>query len=381
MSEKNEDDAALAEDEAPAETGPRAEAGGRPETPPARPGAGIAWLALVVALAAFVAAGYSAFTDWREARTAERRSDPLPDLRSRIADTGEALARLEEALAGLESADARVASQLDLLRQDLDARVERLDSLPPRIATLESALASLQGISTGARNAWLLAEAEYYLQIANAQLQLANNPGLAALALRMADERVAQVGDPALTAVRGTIADEIAALDGLADVDVEGITLTLASLARVVDGLPLRPAADDAGAAGAAPDEDAGGLDRAWASVKGVAGSLVRHSRPGADALPLMTPEDEYFLRTNLTLQLQAARLALLQGEQSVFRQSLDDAGDWLGTYFDPASAQVASAAETIAEIRATAVSGAKPDISESLRLLRQFRTLTEPAQ
>jgi uroporphyrin-3 C-methyltransferase len=96
-----------------------------------------------------------------------------------------------------------------------------------------------------------------------------------------------------------------------------------------------------------------------------------------------MTPDAVYFLRTNLTLQLQAARLALLRSEQAVFQQSLDDAAAWLDLYFDTGSAQVASALQTITEIRGGLTVLSTPDISESLRLLRQFNSIAsaEPAQ
>ncbi len=83
-------------------------------------------------------------------------------------------------------------------------------------------------------------------------------------------------------------------------------------------------------------------------------------------------------LRTNLTLQLQTARLALLRGEKAVFEQSLDDATAWLNDYFDVDSAQVSSALQTIAEIRDGMFAVTPPDISQSLRLLRQYKVLAE---
>jgi uncharacterized protein HemX len=64
-----------------------------------------------------------------------------------------------------------------------------------------------------------------------------------------------------------------------------------------------------------------------------------------------------------------------------VFQQSLDDASAWLGLYYDTESAQVASALQTIAEIRDSLFAVTTPDISESLRLLRQYETLAESAQ
>jgi uroporphyrin-3 C-methyltransferase len=115
--------------------------------------------------------------------------------------------------------------------------------------------------------------------------------------------------------------------------------------------------------------------------VKNAMGSLVKHSKPGDTAIPLMTPDAGVFLRMNLKLQLQTARLALLRGEQAAFTQSLDDAARWLREYFDPARTPVRSALETITEIRDAAAPGVKPDISDSLRLLRQYRTLTGTEQ
>jgi uroporphyrin-3 C-methyltransferase len=197
----------------------------------------------------------------------------------------------------------------------------------------------------------------------------------------MADERIVQLSNPALTEVRRALADELTALEVMEKPDIEGVTLTLASLARVVDSLPLQKGTTAKTGADAEPDPEMSGLDRAWASVKGAASGLVRVSGPEEAATPLMTPEAAYFLRTNLTLQLQAARLALLRGEQAVFQQSLDDASTWLGLYYDTQSAQVASALQTIVEIRGAMFAVSTPDISESLRLLRQYETLAESAQ
>ena len=371
------------EPEAEAEAEPEPEPG--PEAAavaaPRRKGGGIAWLALLVSVVALAAVLYSVYQDWRAGEDMAASSSSLSDLQSRIVATNDSLNKLEASIAELETADSGTADQLDFLQRDVDNRLQMLDSLPPRMSSLESTLATLQGISTGARNTWLLAEAEYYMQIANAQLQLAGNPYLAAQALRMADERVVQLADPALTDVRRAVADELAALDGMEKPDIEGVTLTLSSLARVVASLPLREIAATDGADAEGVDPELSGVDRAWESVKGAVSGLVRITGPDEAAMPLLTPEAVYFLRTNLTLQLQSARLALLQGEQAVFEQSLDDAATWLEEYFDSESAQVSSALQTIAEIRGGMVAVAKPDISESLRLLRQFRTLGESAQ
>ncbi len=342
---------------------------------------GIAWLALFLALISAAGIGYMLFQDWRAGNAADESANSLAELRNRLASSSESLSSLDRGLAELAEADSRTSTELNALQADLENRIALLDSLPSRMSNLENSLSALQGVSTGARNTWLLAEAEYYMQIANAQLQLAGNPTLAALALGMADERIVQLADPALTGVRRALSNELAALEVMDKPDIEGITLTLSSLARVVDSLPLRQAASTGIDEGAAVDAELSGANRAWASVKGAVSGLVRVTPPNEAAAPLMTPDAVYFLRTNLTLQLQAARLALLRGEQAVFEQSLDDAAGWLDLYFDAESTQVRGAKATLAEIRSGLFAVASPDISESLRLLRQFKSIAESAQ
>jgi len=346
-----------------------------------RKSGGVAWLAVFLALISLASVAYMQVQEWRAQSDADQSASSLADLRSRLASSSESLSNLDRGLSELAAADAQAASELERLQGEVNQRIQLLDSLPSRVSNLENSLSALQGVSSGARDTWLLAEAGYYMQIANAQLQLAGNPHLAALALAMADERIVQLSNPALTDVRRALADELAALEVMEKPDIEGVTLTLASLARVVDSLPLQKGTTAGSNADAGLDPDMSGLDRAWASVKGAASGLVRVTGPEETATPLMTPEAAYFLRTNLALQLQAARLALLRGEQAVFQQSLDDASAWLGLYYDAESAQVASALQTIAEIRDSMIAVTTPDISESLRLLRQYETLAESAQ
>jgi uroporphyrin-3 C-methyltransferase len=340
----------------------------------------VAWLAFLLAVVALAAAGYTGWQSWRTAADTSA-DDRVARLESGLSSSASSMAELLEQVNALSRRDPGIDdTDLEALRADLEQRLRMLESLPTRMSTLESSIASLAGVSEGARDAWVLAEAEYYLQLANAQLQLANNPRLAALALRMADERIVQLADPGLTDVRRALADELAALDVMDKPDIEGATLTLASLARVVESLPL--AGGETGDEGDAEiDPELSGAGRAWASVKNAMSGLVRVTPPDRARLVQLSPDAEYFLRSNIALQLQAARLALLRGEQAIFEQTLDDTSALLTDYFDTDSTQVAGALETLAEVRSNVFTAEVPDISESLRLLRQFRTLSESAQ
>ena len=338
----------------------------------------IAWLAVMLSITATAAVGYTLFQDWR-ATDDVQVNNALARLESDLSQSRSTLAALQVEVGQLPRND--YGSDIDALQRNFDERLRLLDSLPARMSAIENSVAALAGISAGARETFLLAEAEYYLQIANAQLQLANNPQLASLALSMADERVIQLSNPALIDVRRALADELAALDVLVKPDIEGATLTLASLARVVKSLPLASATTSKKAALEELDAEASGVDRAWASMKDAMSGLIKVTPPDQDKLALLSPDAAYFLRNNIALQLQTARLALLRGEQAIFEQTLDDTSALLGEYFDGNSAQVISAQQTIAEIRDKVFTISMPDISKSLRLLRQFRTLSETTE
>jgi uroporphyrin-3 C-methyltransferase len=316
-------------------------------------GNGVAWLAVLLSIAALGAVGYLLFINWyaTDDNAAAETLARMEALDQRLNETNSNLAALESQSGPVTHPD--FGADIAAVRRDLEEQLRLQSSLPSRMTSIENSVAALAGISAGARETFLLAEAEYYLQIANAQLQLASNPHLAALALGMADERVTQISDPGLTAVRSAIADEITALELMKKPDIEGATLTLGSLARVAEYLPL-------------------------AGTKDAMSGLVKVTPPDQAQRALIAPDAEYFLRNNIALQLQSARLALLRGEQTIFEQTLDDTSALLNTYFDVDSEQVISAQQTISEIRNDVFTTSMPDISASLRMLRQFRTLRE---
>lgn len=347
-------------------------------TPHKKGGGFVAWLALVAAVLALAAIGVDFLRDRGAASDNREDGAAIAAVTSSVRAVQDSVASLQQNVTAMSDHLAASDSELASIERRFSDRLQQIEVLPGRVSTIEGAVSSLQGISTGARDAWLLAEAEYYMQIANAQLQLAGNPHLASLALSLADERILQLANPALTDVRRAIFNELRALDVMHKTDTEGITLTLASLAAVVDSLPFKHEIDLPEDDDTAIDPELTGTGRAIASLRSALDGIVSVRRTDENLKPLIAPEAQYFLRANLTLQLQAARLAMLRGEEAIFQQSLDDAAAWLSEYYDTESAPVNSALQTIADIRDNVFSVAIPDISESLRLLRQFNALAD---
>lgn len=351
--------------------------------------ASIAWLAFFLALAAAAGVGYLVVETLGEEDVAAEASASLEAIEGRLSEATERttesvddlaseLDELRSRLGELTGADSRVTTRIDTLERELEERADLFDTLPSRLAGVERSLAALQGVSLDLRNTYLIAEAEYYLQIANAQIELGRNPTLAARALEQADDRLQNLADPALTGVRREIADEIAALEAVETTDIEGVAITLASLSRVVDSLPLKPTSEEELAREQQQEATDGSAKRAWSAVRDAMSGLVRVTPPSAEDAPLLMPEAEPLIRSNLALQLQSARLALLRREQEIFEQSLDDAENWIEAYFETSSEPVSSALDTIVEARDSYLTATLPDISESLRLLREYASMVE---
>ncbi|MEJ2161606.1 MAG: uroporphyrinogen-III C-methyltransferase, partial [Chromatiales bacterium] len=266
--------------------------------------------------------------DALENQTSEQMPLELEDLIGRLdalenssADTEAAMQALAEQVTQAESAEGFDPALLD----DLNERIEQAEA---------AASAAPQPVAVPVNQDFALEEIESYLRVANRQLQLAGNFAAAETALGLADERLAQLDDPAFLGVRSEIADEIAALQRVQQPDLTGIALALSALSEQASGLALK--GHERVAPATAPDQtnaavgSQSGWDRFVASVQAALKGLVAVRRTDSAVEPLLPPDEVYFLYRNLELKLEVARLALLQRNQEVYRTSLRGVRSWI---------------------------------------------------
>lgn len=275
----------------------------------------------------------------------------------------------QQRLSSLEGADGRLQGRLGQVDESL-ARLQRRDT------ALEDAQANLFKQLGRDRSAWTLDEVDYLLVIANRRLQLEGDVRSALIALGEADARLKAQADPALLPVREAIASELQALRAMPEVDIEGLSLELASLAEHVATLPLpgdvpqqfkREAAQPEKKKVSNWRELPGAI---WNDIK----SLVSIRNTGVEAVPLRVPEQRYFLRQNLVLKLQSARLAALRQSEALYQASLAEALAWTGQYFHTEDAATQGFMEALSRLQGRILKPERPAIDGSLRTLRQVR-------
>jgi uroporphyrin-3 C-methyltransferase len=98
--------------------------------------------------------------------------------------------------------------------------------------------------------------------------------------------------------------------------------------------------------------------------------SLLRVGRIERPEAVLLSPDQTFFLRENLKLQLLNARLALLSRQVDTARNELATVSASLNRYFDPASRRVQAAATLVQQLQAQVRTSEPPRIDETLAAL-----------
>jgi uroporphyrin-III C-methyltransferase len=359
----------MAHDTAPTDPPPAAPP--VPAAVPSKPAAGhaLTLIALALALAALGLGGVL----WQRLDQAQQ------ELARRSTDSGR------------QATEARtLAAQAESLTQALQARLSVAEVRLSEVSLQRSQLDELMLSLSRSRDDSLVQDIESALRLAQQQTQLTGSVQPLIAALQAADQRIARAAQPRLNPVQRAIARDIERIQEASLLDIPALTGRLDELIRLVDELPLAnavgtvrsgPAAPDGPAAAPEPAEPEGasvaaaspeggnadvpkaasGAARAWQDVgawwqtwsvrvwSGLverSAQLVRVSRIDQPEAALLAPEQAFFLRENLKLQLLNARLALLARQIETARADVRTVELTLGRYFD----QEARATRTMRE-------------------------------
>lgn len=283
------------------------------------------------------------------------------------------MAALNQRLEALQQS----AAQKSTLDAESAGTQQALKVMGDRLDGFDETLTDLRRRTQEGRDAWIKAEAATLLLAAGEELQMRGDPALAIQALQQADDRLRLLQDPRLIAVRQEIARETSALRAVPQPDTAGMAVALASMAESAERLPLKRSAPDHYTPGGsvAPDALPPGTGL-WDRFKAASARLfadmftVRHHNVPVE--PLLAPREEFFLRRNLELRLDAARASLLERQDRAFQDSVHAARDWLAAYFDTQDASVKAAIQSLEGMQAKSIAPPLPDLSASLALLRQ---------
>ena len=288
-----------------------------------------------------------------------------------------------EAAQLLESQQQSVAALEKELREERTARQQQATALEQITNELQLRVNSqsnrLRELSTTTRSDWLLAEAEYLMRLANQRLVTERNTKNPVALLVTADQILRDLDDVDLFPVRKALADDITALKVAVNVDREGLFLQLDALTGQIVKLPLlqkNPAGEPEPLSEVAASEEEQSWQEKISDSFNVAlerlFQLVRVRQRENPVEPLLSPDEELFVRHNLRILLEQAQLSLLREEQAVYETSLKKAHNWLNQYFE-FNDNSSVLADQLQQLSEQQVVQGLPDISASLESLRTY--------
>jgi len=303
------------------------------------------------------------------------------DTRDQIADLQQDYARSLGDINGIINVDRAIVKDNQEALRETQVKLGLLENKLAESQNQQIALQNLYQELSRNSDEWTLVEVQQMLDIASQQLQLAGNVKAALIALQMADARLQRIDRPQFIPLRKIINKDIERLKAAPYVDTVAMSVRLDGLISKVDRLPLamnmRPHSQASGAK--VETAQSAWLKFAreiWQDIK----QMIRIQNTAEQEIPLLSPEQFFFLRENLKLRLLSARIALLLRDESSFKSDIHAAQEWVARYFDDSSDLTKDVLASLHQLQEKHVGIEIPDISASLEAARNFRLLRDKA-
>jgi uroporphyrin-3 C-methyltransferase len=332
----------------------------QPAAAPLRPSAngnGLAIIALLLAAAGLAAAGWGVWQVRTLTAGHQQQSRVIEGLATQTLTLEHNERQLSADLAQLPDATEledrhRLVAQLQGDQQRLSQRLE-----------------TVLGAS---RKDWRLAEAEHLLRLASLRLSALQDVTSAKALVQGADEILREQDDPQAFAAREQLTRSLASLQGTTQPDRTGLFLQLSALREQATQLtalaPEFQAAAEA-AQGTSPEGET--RWRQWWSK--ISGFFRVDFNPDDSIRPLLAGQSLNQVRLALSLALEQAQWAALNGQGKVYTQALDDARSILVAGFNRENGPTQAMIEQLTALKSQPVSVTTPDLDASLNAIQAY--------
>lgn len=280
-----------------------------PNKPIARPGYQVlrtGWMLILLAML-----GGLAYFTWQQQITIQAAEVTESQLIQLAEDLDRRLQNFEQSIDNVNDRDA--SSELMLNQQN-----SRIDNLSEELISLRL------GVSAGQNSVvWQLVEAISVLRLGQQYLQLNQDVAVALSLYRSSSSILNQIDDPAIERIRNMLAADIQILSRQQSVDIQGLYMRLSETAQQLTMASLRSVREPSVAF-----EERKTASEAQGFLARI-GILMRQyfTVRRLDAPEQMPFNDEQltFLRQNMQLQLEQAKLALLQLKPGIYQDSISN--------------------------------------------------------
>jgi uroporphyrin-III C-methyltransferase len=220
---------------------------------------------------------------------------------------------------------------------------------------------------------YALTEIEHLLIIASYNLQLDHNIATALAAMETAEVRLKGLTDVAALSAREQIIADMNELRSINQADLSGAVFSLSDYIKRVDDLAIKDnvVIEPKEVIEESQEVSSGGFKQFFSLVMEDLKSLIVITRDEDVGKVRLLPDEIYFVRANLKLELANARMAVFNRDTENLSISIELIQDWLNRYFDISDADVRNIYDSLSNMKKMKLELPEMDISSSLESVR----------
>ncbi|ELQ11941.1 MULTISPECIES: uroporphyrinogen-III C-methyltransferase [Pseudomonas] len=280
-----------------------------------------------------------------------------------------------------------IAEQTLVLAQNDQQLSARIAQFPPanQLEDSRRLVAQLQGdqqrlsqrletVLGASRKDWRLAEAEHLLRLASLRLSALQDINSAQALVQGADEILREQDDPGSFAAREQLAKSLAALRSIEQPDRTGLFLQLAALReQAVQLNKLAPEYEDKGESllGLTADKTESSRWTQWWDE--ISHYFRIDFNADKDIRPVLAGQSLSQVRLALSLALEQAQWAALNGEPEVYSKAITEAQNVLKANFDQDDPQGKALGQGLDAVASQPVSVKTPDLAPTLSAVQAY--------
>lgn len=328
-----------------------------------KPGNKALWFICIINLLFVLGLGAAIYWAWHQyqtlANTEENKFDQVTQQINALSQTS-------------KYADNTIIDKQSILSKNVESMLEELQASQQVNQALQQQLAEVSGRRP---SDWLLAEADYLVNLAGRKLYLEKDVRTAITLLSEADARIEDLNDPSLFPVRTLIAADIAALEQINQVSVTSIALAIGGMLPQVSELPL----NNFTLPEAANDEDLElssdiadwreNLSRTW---KSIVGDFISVKATDAPIEPYLAERQQWLIEQQLKHALSRAQSAALSEQITLFQQNIQEAIALIIEHYKLNTPNVEQYLGALQQLLATNFERQYPDKLQSQSLLKE---------
>jgi uncharacterized protein HemX len=287
---------------------------------------------------------------------------------------------IEQSKVGSNSIEQDISNQLNDIQSRFTGIQTKLEELQSKQDVLSHSLSQPVEQQININKDYALAEIEHLLVIANHNLHIEHNVATALSAMETADARLSGMTDPNVLSVREQLVADMNELRSLNQADLSGMALYLSDLINRVDELVVKENAilEKQEVEKEKQEVPVEGIKHFFSLVFNELKSLIIITRDKDVGKARLLPDEIYFLKANLKLELANARFAVFNRDTDNLRSSIAHVHNWLQNYFDLSDANVRNIYDSLSKMKKIELKFPELDISSSLESVRALSRIED---